>query len=123
MIDLHMHSFYSEDGELAPAKLAEKCAEKGIITMSVTDHNTVRANAEAKEAADLMGISYIPGIEIDCVFEHVNFHVLGYDIDYESRDFYDIEKKIDDQSLRASFMMLEKTRSLGFLFSGKALLY
>lgn len=30
MINLHTHSRYSDDGEFAPSKLIEQCAEKGI---------------------------------------------------------------------------------------------
>lgn len=114
MTDMHMHSCYSEDGEFLPEELAEMCADKGIAMMSVTDHNTVRGNAEAKKAAEERRICYIPGIEIDCVFEEVNFHVLGYDIDFQSSDFADIEKNIEDQSRTASRIMLEKTQALGF---------
>ena len=42
MIDLHMHSFYSEDGDNSPARLAEMCASSGITLMAVTDHNSVQ---------------------------------------------------------------------------------
>lgn len=114
MIDLHMHSYYSDDGEFLPAELAEKCYEKGIRIMSVTDHNTVRGTEEALRAAHEKHIRYIPGIEIDCTFRGMNFHVLGYDIDYHSNDFTAIEENIDMQSAHASFEMLGRTREMGF---------
>jgi len=116
-IDLHMHSRYSDDGEFTPTELVEKCIASGIRTMSITDHNTVRANEEAQKEANKRGIRYIPGIEIDCVFQNVNLHVLGYGIKYESRDFAEIEKNIDDQSFDASLKMLAKTQALGFQIS------
>lgn len=115
MIDLHMHSYYSDDGEFPPAQLVEKCYEKGIRTMSITDHNTVRGTEEALQAAQEKDIRYIPGIEIDCTFQGMNFHVLGYDIDYCSGDFEQTEKNVDGQSLRASLEMFRKTQELGFL--------
>lgn len=114
MIDLHMHSRYSDDGEYTPAELAARCAAEGIAVMSVTDHNCIQANLEAQEAAQENGIGYIPGIEIDCTFHGVNFHVLGYGIDYESEDFRRIEQNIRQQSFQASKDMLEKTQALGF---------
>jgi predicted metal-dependent phosphoesterase TrpH len=113
-VDLHMHSRYSDDGEFTPAELVEKCVASGIRTMSITDHNTVRANTEAQKAAKNKGINYIPGIEIDCVFQSMDLHVLGYGIDDESIDFERIEKNINDQSINASLFMLEKTQALGF---------
>ena len=118
MIDLHMHSFYSEDGEFSPAVLVEKCAALSIKRMSITDHNCVRANFEAESLADKKGIAYLPGIEIDCVHENNGFHILGYGIDYRSADFEMIEKNIRSQSFEASLKMLEKTQSLGFHVTG-----
>lgn len=114
MIDLHMHSFYSEDGEFSPAALIEKCAELDISKMSVTDHNCIRANFEAESLAEKKGITYIPGIEIDCVYNDIGFHMLAYEIDYRSSDFEMIEKNIRAQSYEASLKMLEKTQILGF---------
>ena len=114
LIDLHMHSRYSDDGEFTPMELVEQCVASGIQTMSITDHNTVRANAEAEDAARKRGIRYVPGIEIDCVFQNINLHVLGYGIDYQNNDFDNIEKNISDQSTNASLRMLEKTQALGF---------
>lgn len=113
-IDLHMHSRYSDDGEFTPIELVEKCVASGIRAMSITDHNTVRANVEAEKEAKKKGIRYIPGIEIDCIFQNTNFHVLGYGIDYESSDFIEIEKNIDNQSFDASLRMLAETQELGF---------
>lgn len=114
MIDLHMHSYYSDDGELSPAELIEKCAGHGIKYMSITDHNCARANGAARTAAEAKGIRYIPGIEIDCVYQSHNFHMLGYGIDYLSADFETIENQVKAQSSEASIRMLEKTRELGF---------
>ena len=114
MIDLHMHSRYSDDGEYTPTELVAQCARAGIHMMSVTDHNCAKANAEAQKAAEKNGIRYLPGIEIDCTYEKINFHVLGYGIDFRSGDFEAIEKNIADQSARASLERLERTQMLGF---------
>ena len=114
MIDLHMHSRYSEDGEFTPFELVRQCDKKGIRIMSVTDHNCAKANDEAAETAKKNGITYIPGIEIDCIFRDTNFHLLGYGIDFWSSDFGDIEKKIGSQSLQASLERLAATQKLGF---------
>ena len=43
MIDLHMHSRYSDDGEFTPTELIEQCTQKGVRIMSVTDHNCAKA--------------------------------------------------------------------------------
>lgn len=113
-VDLHIHSLYSDDGEFFPAELVRQAKASGIKTMAISDHNCARANLEGAPAAAAAGISYIPAIEIDCVYEGVNLHLLGYGIDYTSQDFKDIETNIADQLAVASRTMLVATRELGF---------
>lgn len=96
MIDLHMHSRYSDDGEFTPSELIDQCAEKGARMVSIADHNCVKANEEAAKAAKEKGMLYVPGIEIDCTYQDTNFHVLGYGIDFKSDDFKAIKKNISD---------------------------
>lgn len=113
-IDLHMHSSYSDDGEFSPEQLVRQCAEAGVKVMAISDHNCARANEEARRAARAAGIAYISAIEIDCVFEGVNLHLLGYGIDDKSADFAEIEQRVRRQGRAASEEMLAKTRALGF---------
>lgn len=115
MIDLHMHSNYSDDGEFTPLELVEKCAAQGVDLMAITDHNCACANQEVKAAAKEKAIRYITGIEIDCTYEGANFHVLGYGIDDASPDFVKVEENIRSQVRNASKEMLARTRELGFL--------
>lgn len=112
--DLHMHSNYSDDGEFSPAELVRRCRDAGIGVMAISDHNCAKANEEAAKTAKENGIFYIPAIEIDCTFEGVDLHVLGYGINRGSRDFVEIEENIARQNLQASLVRLEKIRDLGF---------
>lgn len=114
MIDLHMHSIYSDDGELTPEQLVGRCAQEGVTVLAITDHNCVRGYEEGAEAAGKYAVRVLPGIEIDCVWEKINFHLLGYGIDWTGEDFARIEKNIADQSAAASLEMLARTRKLGF---------
>lgn len=113
MIDLHMHSRYSENGEYTPAELVEQCLAQGIRVMSITDHNCARANMEAQDLAEKSGIIYISGIEIDCICQGMNICVLGYGMDLHNKDFDLIEQNIEKQSFQASIERLEATQTLG----------
>ena len=57
MYDLHIHSFYSNDGEFSPEQLVENCNICNIKVMSITDHNTVAANFTAQKSAVSCGHS------------------------------------------------------------------
>ena len=114
MLDLHMHSIYSEDGDFKPAQLVEKCKAAGVDMMAVTDHNSVRANDEACAAAKAAGIVCLPGVELDCVYKGLNFHVLGYGISDQSGDFAVIEADMERQYRELAMESLKKTCDLGF---------
>ena len=113
-IDLHMHSIYSDDGEFTPTELVQQCKEAGIRVMSIADHNSAKANAEAKIEAQKAGIKYITGIEIDCTYKGINLHLLGYGIDETAPIFADIEENVRAQEVQASLERLPLTRNLGF---------
>lgn len=76
--EIHSHST-SSDGEHAPARVAELCAQKGVEIWSLTDHDNCLGCAEAASAARDLGIHFIPGIEISA-YEGESIHILGYGI-------------------------------------------
>ena len=113
-IDLHMHSLYSDDGEFTPSQLVTMCHDKGIQIMAIADHNSVKAIDEAKAKAQEFNIQYIPAVEIDCTYNTINLHVVGYGIDYHHEDFIALEENVLRQELESSQKKLELTRALGF---------
>ncbi|MCL2426538.1 MAG: PHP domain-containing protein [Oscillospiraceae bacterium] len=116
-VDLHMHSTYSDDGEFTPTELVHQCKTAGVRTMSITDHDSARGNAEARAEAEKLGINYISGIEIDCRFNGINLHLLGYGFNDSSSDFITLEEHILSGERNASRERLELTRKLGFCIS------
>ena len=120
-IDLHMHSKYSDDGEFTPSELVEMCHRSGIKIMAIADHNSVKAIDEAKEAAKKYDIKYISATEIDCTYNGINLHVLGYGIDYHHEDFKRLEQNVLDQELKRSKEKILLTNKLGFEVDEEAL--
>lgn len=113
-IDLHMHSCYSDDGDFEPSSLVKQCHEAGVRIMAIADHNSVKGIDEAIKAATQYGIVCIPAVEIDCTYEGINLHVLGYGIDHHDQAFIDLENNVFQQELRASKQKLLLTNALGF---------
>jgi predicted metal-dependent phosphoesterase TrpH len=81
--DLHSHSTAS-DGALSPTELVLRAKEHGVTTLALTDHDTVNGQAEAIKAADVHGITFIPGIEISVTWERKCFHIVGLNINPEN---------------------------------------
>ena len=63
--DLHCHSTAS-DGMLAPAALVERAHAQGVGVLALTDHDTLDGLAEARAAAERLGIELVSGIELSC---------------------------------------------------------
>lgn len=116
-IDLHMHTFYSDDGEFSPKDIVEFCLNKGLKYFAIADHNSTKGVEEGMAYSEGKGIEIIPGIELDCTIEGTNLHVLGYGIDYKSEDFLKLEEGIIAQEQEASKRRMEKVRALGIHFS------
>lgn len=74
--DFHMHSTAS-DGALSPTALMSLCHERGINRLSLTDHDTLDGVAEAQEAADALGMTLLPGLELSSQWQGMNIHVVG----------------------------------------------
>ena len=101
-IDLHVHSFFSDDGEFDPKVLVDLCLSRKVTYFSIADHNCVKAIDEAKEYCKGKDIEIIPAVELDCTIEGVNLHVLGYGIDYNNPEFNEIGENIMLQEQTAS---------------------
>lgn len=124
-IDLHMHSIYSDDGEFDVKTLVHMCHQKGMTHFAITDHNSVKAIDEAQAACQAIALEegtgsapvLIAGVELDCTFEGVNLHLLGYGMDHANPIFHQIEQDILLQEQHGSRIRLEKVRALGIPFS------
>ncbi|MDU3349572.1 PHP domain-containing protein [Clostridium sp.] len=101
-IDLHMHSCFSDDGEYTPEEIVDRAMKNNVEIISISDHNSVKAVERALNYSRDKDIKVIPGIEIDCTFNDINLHLLGYNINYKERDFYNIEEDILNQERKAS---------------------
>lgn len=72
-----MHTTAS-DGRSTPEMLVQQAWDKGIRTMSVTDHDTMAAHPAAARAAAAIGMAFVPGIEITSVHGGKDVHMLAY---------------------------------------------
>jgi predicted metal-dependent phosphoesterase TrpH len=119
-IDLHIHSSYSEDGEYSPSRLIEMCIDAGLSAMAIADHNCIKGAREAIEIKSSIEknknsrMGFYPAIEIDCTYQNINFHVLGYNFNLQSTDFDMIEQNVRRQCAYASKERLRLVNKLGF---------
>ena len=110
--DLHCHTKMS-DGSVTIEELVILAKNKGITTISVTDHDTFAGSTRAKVFAKRHGVTVIPGIEISAFDYDRNqkVHVLCYHCSYPDR-LEGLCKKIGDSRKKAASIMVQKVMHL-----------
>ena len=62
-IDLHTHSNRSDGTDPVPV-LMTHAQQAGLDVIALTDHDTADGWVEARQAAEELGIGFVPGLEI-----------------------------------------------------------
>jgi len=98
MIDLHLHSYYS-DGVYSPSELAKKMKLAGFSVVSLTDHNGLDGVKEFLKQGGKIGLKVIPGVEIYTRFRDKHLHLLGYGFDLEDKKLNSVLKGLQKQRI------------------------
>jgi hypothetical protein len=106
IIDLHIHSKTCSDGNLSVKEIIEEAKARNINLMSITDHDAIGCQNQAKTLAQKNGIYYISGVELNITFSHPKFRngkpasldLLGYHFD------------INNQALTSKLQQIAKYR-------------
>ena len=84
MIDLHIHSNYS-DGSESIKDILKEAEKRKLEVISITDHDTIKAYDELKmiDIKQYYSGTIISGCEMKCVYKNTPVEVLGYNIDID----------------------------------------
>ena len=108
--DLHTHTTHS-DGALKTQELLLRVKERGITTISITDHDSVAALGDAEKFSKEIGISFVPGIEITSRYKQAQLHILGFFFDYTNSKFLSgLQELQDARILRAKRIIAKLNR-------------
>ena len=117
-IDLHVHSTAS-DGTLSPGDVVRYAASRQLDAIALTDHDTTDGLTEAIQllpASKRRGIctELIPGIEMSCVYEGAEIHILGLYLDLDNQVLSNGLEDIRQVRTRRNLHMLERFQEDGF---------
>jgi predicted metal-dependent phosphoesterase TrpH len=92
-IDLHIHSSAS-DGTLSPAEIVRRAAKLNLAAIAITDHDTLKGAAIARQVERPADLQLLSGIEISAAPPAGygipgSLHILGYGIDPDDRALSD----------------------------------
>lgn len=120
MIDLHVHTTAS-DGQYSPAQIIGKAAEKNLKAIAITDHDTVAGLQEAKEAGQELGVTVVPGIELNITFPTGEFHLLGLGIKTPSPALINIVENVIKNRNDRNAQIIEKMNQDGVALTAEEL--
>ncbi|MCI8310047.1 MAG: PHP domain-containing protein [Clostridia bacterium] len=80
MIDIHMHTIYS-DGDKTVEEILKMCEEKKLEYISITDHDTCKQYEDkALKNNKIFNGKIIKGSELHAVFQNKSIEILAYNI-------------------------------------------
>ena len=119
MIDLHIHTTYS-DGTDSVEELLKKAEDKQLEVISITDHDEVGSYFELekdKKLRNLYSGKIIIGAELKTVWNRVPIEILAYGIDYKKLRIHKINmKELQKEVLEK---LKKVARNLGLIYDEK----
>jgi len=114
-IDLHIHSKCS-DGRMTVDEIFEEASKRRIDFISITDHDSLDCQGNAKLLADKYGIKYIYGLELNISFSHPNYNnfesvsldFLAYQYDINYQPLFEKLHQLREFRKKRAEMILEK---------------
>lgn len=113
LIDLHVHSNIS-DGTFTPREIAFYAKAKGLCAIALTDHDSMDGIDACTDAAKLVDLLVIPGIELTGNYKGKEIHILGYYLDKDHPVLQEKLKELVITRETRNIKMLTNLIDLGF---------
>ena len=123
--DLHTHSTAS-DGTDSPEALPALAQAAGLAALALTDHDTTAGLPAAQAAADIIGLAFIPGIELsadpaslfarhaaDEAPSRGTLHLLGYFVRHDDPKLLRVQDRLRKARAQRNPEMVERLNELG----------
>lgn len=114
-IDLHIHSTRS-DGTLSPKEILRKAKNYGVGILSICDHDSVGAyTKEFFNEANSLGIKIICGVEMSTRYFDSGFHILGYNMNIENKEFLGTLKLLQNARINYVYDVEKALNKIGYI--------
>ncbi|MGB9700553.1 MAG: PHP domain-containing protein [Thermodesulfobacteriota bacterium] len=117
MIDLHIHTNASSDGQHKPREIFEMARQKGLRAIAFADHNSIANVEEGLRLSLELGIEFIPSLELNTFYQGLDLHILGYFIDPQDQLLKEWLAEIHLKKWAQAEKRVQKLNELGFVFS------
>ena len=117
MIDLHIHTNASSDGQHSPREIFEMARNKGLRAIAFADHNSVDNVEEGFRISREFSVEFIPCLELNTLQNNLDLHLLAFFIDPRSPSLKNWLERIHRKKHEQAKKRVEKLNELGFIFS------
>ena len=117
MIDLHIHTTASSDGQHGSEEIFEMSRGLKLEAIAFADHNSVASVGEGLRISREFGIEFLPCIEINTHYKEYDFHLLGYFIDHRDERLLRWLEGLGVDKKRQIRQRVKRLRELGFTLS------
>jgi predicted metal-dependent phosphoesterase TrpH len=117
VIDLHIHTNASSDGQHKPREIFEMAREKRLRAIAFADHNSIDNVEEGLKLSLEFGIEFIPCLELNTFYQGLDLHILGYFIDPRDQHLKEWLAEIHLKKWEQAEKRVQKLNELGFVFS------
>ena len=111
-LDLHLHTSCS-DGALTPEGVVAAACRAGLDAIAVTDHDTTAGVGRAQAAVEGDRLLVIAGIELSCVLDDAELHLLGSGVDPEDAGLLAIARRRASVRRERVAAIVERLNALG----------
>ena len=121
VIDLHIHTRASSDGQHSPREIFEMARRIGLRVIAFADHNSVAHVEEGFRLSGEFGIEFISCMELNTFHAGMDLHLLAYFIDPQNPLLQDWLSGIHQKKLAQAKNRIAKLNELGFFFTAEDL--
>jgi 3',5'-nucleoside bisphosphate phosphatase len=116
IIDLHIHSNFSEDADLSVKEIFELAVTMSLSAIAIADHDSIHSIEKADSIKNNYPVEYIPGIEITTVFPADNSqqHILGYYVNNKNPELLECVEKIGHYRNETAKKRIQAFKKLNF---------
>ncbi len=105
--DLHTHSYYS-DGTMSPEEILKEALQNNVGLIALTDHDMLEGSRELRSLCQAADINFLTGVELNSLYEGLNYHILGYGVDIDNPDFQAFVNKNRSLLFQVNSLLIEK---------------
>ncbi|MDD8031876.1 MAG: PHP domain-containing protein [Acidobacteriota bacterium] len=113
LVDLHLHSKFSCDGDFLPEELARMARDNGFRAIAIADHDTVAGYPKAIEAGQKYGVEVISSIELTTIFDSREFHLLLPLVNWKSKTIKSLVSQMKENRMEEAKVRVQRLREIG----------